>query len=243
MSSAEALYTLFASLFSDEEFRIWIRYGADGEKLSLLLPGSSASRLQLFSAGADALIRHGHINRGLFARLLADFPERGQDIRRAAQVVGIRIASSDKASAPVRPIRKRGTSDQHPEKMIIIAYNSSFNFSRKIPTHPTATVGDLARRLRSIITRSKAVPSMHGFDFQITLAYQDQARNVNARLNEIGVQDGHSLHVLISVRPHIAGTSWEPKTLLFADGTSHPELLEKIIRAKLFEILKSEIQE
>jgi hypothetical protein len=81
----ELLHRLLLSLFSSgEQFRQWVSLGPNGHKLVAEFPGGSASASAAIFGGLDALRRHGYLGAEFYARLMADYPRRSDDIHRVA---------------------------------------------------------------------------------------------------------------------------------------------------------------
>ncbi len=91
---AELLHRLLLSLFSSaDQFRQWVSLGPDGPDLVAELPGGSASASATIFAGLDVLRRHGYLDADFYARLIATYPRRRDDIQRVA-------TSNDAAANP-----------------------------------------------------------------------------------------------------------------------------------------------
>lgn len=86
---AELLHRLLLSLFSSaDQFRQWVSLGPDGHKLVAEFPGGSTSASAAIFSGLDVLRRHGHLDADFYARLVADYPRRSDDIHRVATIAG-----------------------------------------------------------------------------------------------------------------------------------------------------------
>lgn len=88
------LTELFASLFSSEDLRRFIRHlPQHGELLYRELPGPEASLNKHASSAAEALYRHELVNEALFDHLFNERPARRDDIERVQAVVATEMAS------------------------------------------------------------------------------------------------------------------------------------------------------
>lgn len=83
MSRRTTLSDLLHSLFSDDEFRRFLRDELESEGISKLLPGSAASYTTVVSDTVDALERRGLIDQKFFDLLERERPRRTEEIRRA----------------------------------------------------------------------------------------------------------------------------------------------------------------
>lgn len=82
-STEEALFDLLISLYDDNVDGLvrFIRFGAEGERVVLDIPGANAPLSTIIGQVVASLKRHGLIDRVLFERLEAVFPRRVLDIR------------------------------------------------------------------------------------------------------------------------------------------------------------------
>lgn len=100
ISREEFLEGLLLSLFTDVELRRWIARDPECRVIADKLPGTGASREDLAATAIEAMIRHGLVDTGLFARLQAKFPRREAEVRRVAAVWDIALdPASDTAAA------------------------------------------------------------------------------------------------------------------------------------------------
>ena len=81
-----ALHELASSLFSEDHFRRWIRFGLETSKLADELPGDGTSFAKLIEMGLATLVRHGHVDSTFFGKLRLEFPRRIDDIERVERL-------------------------------------------------------------------------------------------------------------------------------------------------------------
>lgn len=236
----QPLFSLLMSLFSDEEFKQWIRMGPEGEALAARLPGASAAKSVMIARGVEILTSSGHVGRGLFVRLSKEFPGRAADIRRAALSLGIRITPGKRPAADdADSDETTGTDDPRPGVIHVIACNTAFSLHERLEVAATATVAEIIRRLMLIIDKRYGRKSPIGFDFRLKILHENVLQSGNLRLCDVGVADGHALHVEVDVRPYARGESWEPRTLAFNDSALPEGVAERVMMQKVFEGLKT----
>lgn len=82
LSREATLAALLVSLFSEDELRIYLKAGPEGEDLAPSLPGSGSTHATLASKAVEALVNRGLVDRAFFDRLQSIRSRRSEEIRR-----------------------------------------------------------------------------------------------------------------------------------------------------------------
>lgn len=82
----QALYELLALLFDANEFRMWLRFGPQGEEILRMLPGDGQSESELLFKAAELLERRNLVDEAFFERLRQHVPRQAAAIERVRAI-------------------------------------------------------------------------------------------------------------------------------------------------------------